>query len=143
MVNMQLTNAKLVDRGTRMLQESLGLSYEEAQQRHLMKYFDMPTLKMRISSAIQQLGALQGADGGWSWCKGMDSSPYITTSVMEILSRLASLAQTDNATRQLFDRGMAYLDKQTAKKVKEISSAFSVLMSSHSIFSSPIASAVR
>ncbi|MBQ7471764.1 MAG: N-acetylmuramic acid 6-phosphate etherase [Prevotella sp.] len=35
MVNMQLTNDKLVDRGTRMLQHSLGLSYEEAQQRLL------------------------------------------------------------------------------------------------------------
>ena len=35
MVNMQLTNAKLVDRGTRMLQESLGISYDEAQQRLL------------------------------------------------------------------------------------------------------------
>jgi N-acetylmuramic acid 6-phosphate etherase len=35
MVKMQLTNAKLVDRGTRMLQESLGLGYEEAQQRLL------------------------------------------------------------------------------------------------------------
>ena len=35
MVNMQLTNDKLIDRGTRMLQDSLGLSYEEAQQRLL------------------------------------------------------------------------------------------------------------
>lgn len=35
MVNMQLTNAKLVDRGTRMLQDSLGISYDEAQQRLL------------------------------------------------------------------------------------------------------------
>ena len=35
MVNMQLKNDKLVDRGTRMLQESLGLSYEEARQRLL------------------------------------------------------------------------------------------------------------
>ena len=35
MVRMQLTNAKLVDRGTRMIQESLGLSYEEAHQRLL------------------------------------------------------------------------------------------------------------
>ena len=33
MVKMQLTNAKLVDRGTRMLQEMLGLSYEEAHSR--------------------------------------------------------------------------------------------------------------
>lgn len=35
MVNMQLTNAKLVDRGTRMLQDMLGVSYDEAQQRLL------------------------------------------------------------------------------------------------------------
>ena len=35
MVNMQLTNAKLIDRGTRMLQASLGLSYEEARCRLL------------------------------------------------------------------------------------------------------------
>ena len=35
MVKMQLTNAKLIDRGTRMIQESLGLCYDEAQQRLL------------------------------------------------------------------------------------------------------------
>lgn len=35
MVKMQLKNAKLVDRGTRMLQESLGLNYDEAQERLL------------------------------------------------------------------------------------------------------------
>ena len=32
MVNMQLTNAKLIDRGTRMLIEELGLSYDEARR---------------------------------------------------------------------------------------------------------------
>ena len=32
MVNMQLTNQKLVDRGTRMLVDELGLPYDEAKQ---------------------------------------------------------------------------------------------------------------
>lgn len=36
MVNMQLTNAKLVDRGTRMVIEELGLPYEEAKRQLLM-----------------------------------------------------------------------------------------------------------
>lgn len=36
MVNMQLTNAKLVDRGTRMIVEELSLSYEEARRLLLM-----------------------------------------------------------------------------------------------------------
>jgi N-acetylmuramic acid 6-phosphate etherase len=35
MVKMKLTNAKLIDRGTRMLQESLGLPYDEAERRLL------------------------------------------------------------------------------------------------------------
>lgn len=35
MVKMQLTNAKLIDRGTRMIQEVLGLDYEEAKRRLL------------------------------------------------------------------------------------------------------------
>jgi len=37
MVDMQLSNDKLIDRGTRMVKESLGLSYEEAKER-LLKY---------------------------------------------------------------------------------------------------------
>ena len=31
MVNMQMTNTKLVDRGTRYIMEGLGLAYEEAE----------------------------------------------------------------------------------------------------------------
>ena len=36
MVNMQLSNAKLVDRGIRMVIEELGLPYEEAKRQLLM-----------------------------------------------------------------------------------------------------------
>ena len=36
MVNMQLTNAKLVDRGARMVAEELSLPYEEAKRLLLM-----------------------------------------------------------------------------------------------------------
>ena len=36
MVNMQLTNKKLVDRGTRMLVDELGLEYGHAQRLLLM-----------------------------------------------------------------------------------------------------------
>ena len=32
MVNMQLSNTKLVDRGTRYIMEELGLNYEEAEK---------------------------------------------------------------------------------------------------------------
>ena len=35
MVKMQLTNEKLIDRGTRMIADELGISYDEAHQRLL------------------------------------------------------------------------------------------------------------
>ena len=35
MVKMQLTNEKLIDRGTRMIADELGISYDEARQRLL------------------------------------------------------------------------------------------------------------
>jgi N-acetylmuramic acid 6-phosphate etherase len=37
MVDMQLSNAKLVDRGTKMIVEQLGLDYEEAKRRLLLE----------------------------------------------------------------------------------------------------------
>jgi N-acetylmuramic acid 6-phosphate etherase len=49
MVHMQLTNNKLVDRGTRYLVESLGLSYEEA-----------GAALQRYGSVQKALEALQG-----------------------------------------------------------------------------------
>ena len=36
MVNMQLTNKKLIDRGTRMIVDELGLDYEHAKRLLLM-----------------------------------------------------------------------------------------------------------
>lgn len=48
MVNMQLTNAKLIDRGTRMLQESLGLGYDEAQRLLLEEGSVEKALKHRL-----------------------------------------------------------------------------------------------
>jgi N-acetylmuramic acid 6-phosphate etherase len=35
MVNMRPTNTKLIDRGTRMVSEALGVDYEEARRRLL------------------------------------------------------------------------------------------------------------
>lgn len=51
MVNMQLSNAKLIDRGTRILQEELGISYVEA-QRLLMEAGSVERVLHQRSSII-------------------------------------------------------------------------------------------
>ena len=38
----------------------------------------------------KKIAALQNPDGGWSWCKGMKSSPYITQSLLLYAARLKS-----------------------------------------------------
>lgn len=52
MVNMQLTNAKLIDRGTRMIQESLHIGYKEAQEL-LMKYGNV---RKALEAKVQSQG---------------------------------------------------------------------------------------
>ena len=51
MVKMQLTNEKLIDRGTRMIQESLGIPYDEARQRLL----SAGSVDMALESATARL----------------------------------------------------------------------------------------
>lgn len=50
MVKMQLTNAKLVDRGTRMIQESLGIPYDEAEHYLLEEGSVDRVLKRKLTS---------------------------------------------------------------------------------------------
>ena len=53
MVNMQLTNAKLVDRGARMLQDELSISYDEAKRRLLAAGSVSNVLKMEEDESHQ------------------------------------------------------------------------------------------
>lgn len=50
MVKMQLTNAKLVHRGTRMIQESLGIPYDEAEHYLLEEGSVDRVLKRKLTS---------------------------------------------------------------------------------------------
>lgn len=49
MVHMQLNNVKLIDRGTRMVQEAMNISYEEAKKRLLMA----GNVKKALSTSIE------------------------------------------------------------------------------------------
>lgn len=64
----------------------------EAEQRARMAtLFDVNQQRNRISSALSRLKELQGADGSWSWYKGMPGSRYMTTYVTTLLVRLPLL----------------------------------------------------
>lgn len=96
----------------------MDAKWETSDRRNLLKFFDKPTMDMRIEHAVSRLKSLQCPDGGWAWWKGMPSSRYTTLSVMEILARLYRTMGVTNKQYQDYEAermlklGIRYLDKQ-------------------------------
>lgn len=63
MVNMQLTNAKLVDRGTRMVQETLGIGYEEAEAL-LLRHGSVQEVLSQAGKDVPTSGGVSSATEG-------------------------------------------------------------------------------
>ncbi|MBO4606917.1 MAG: alpha-2-macroglobulin, partial [Prevotella sp.] len=102
----------------------MDAKWETSDRKNLMKFFDKPTMKMRIEQAVSRLKTLQRSDGGWAWWKGMPSSKYTTLAVMEILARLnRTMRVSDNQHRdfdveKMLGQGLKYLDKQMKEDVE-------------------------
>lgn len=91
---------------------------ETAQRKQLYRLFDASLLASRQAFALRHLQALQLADGGFSWWKGMESSRYMTVAVMQTLLRLQTMVGEGNAYDGIITNAFRYLDKEIAKDVK-------------------------
>ena len=103
----------------------LNEAESEAEQRRMLQtLFDLNSLQARTSGYLTKLGALQRADGAWSWYPGMGASRHVTTGVVEMLLRLNRL--TDGRYAQELERhirpAMNYLAvdmQEECKRMKE------------------------
>lgn len=102
----------------------MDAKWETSDRRNLLKFFDKPTMNMRIDQAVTRLKALQRPNGGWAWWKDMPSSRYTTFAVMEILARLHRTMGASNNLHGLYDvnrmlkQGLPYLDKLMKEDMK-------------------------
>lgn len=96
---------------------------ETAQRKQLYRLFDASLLASRQAFALQHLQALQLADGGFSWWKGMESSRYMTVAVTQTLLRLQAMVGEGNAYDGIITNAFRYLDKEIAKDVKYMKEA--------------------
>lgn len=96
---------------------------ETAQRKMLYRLFDASLLASRQAFALQHLKALQLADGGFSWWKGMESSRYMTVAVTQTLLRLQTMVGEGNAYNGVITNAFRYLDKEIAKDVKYMKEA--------------------
>lgn len=104
-----------------LLQETpwvLEAESETAQRQRLSTLFDLNEMRNKLSIAEKKLLELQKGDGGWSWFEGMKSNRYITTSVMEMLSRLQMLTGKSfgGNVNQMYSRAMDYLQNQAKEE---------------------------
>lgn len=87
---------------------------ETEQLRLLATLADENQIRSNASYMLSALKALQRADGGWSWFKGMMGSRYVTMTVVETLARLNAMTngQYKNEIEPLLTSGMQYLGEE-------------------------------
>lgn len=93
---------------------------ESEQKRMLASFFDESLIDYRCADAVSKLQRLQSNDGSFVWWKGMNSSPYITVSVLTTLVRLNAMIGNQQQTRLITDRAFAYLAKEVAREVTNL-----------------------
>ena len=95
---------------------------EADQRQRIATLFDINQMKDKQSSALVKLQGLQNEDGGWSWYKGMRSSWYTTTFIVEQLARIPILTQTalSPQSAQMQEKAFDFLHEEALKTYKEI-----------------------
>lgn len=93
---------------------------ETEQMQMLSTFFDESTMYYRLNDCIEKLRKLQNADGSFSWWKGMNGNPYITTSVLKLLTRLNNMTGTQQQTSSIMQAAFTYTAQTASTAVKEM-----------------------
>lgn len=96
---------------------------ETDQKKQLASFLDESTIDYRINDFTSKLAALQNSDGSFSWWPGMRGSSYITTYVVETLTRLNSMLGKQDFTATMLSKAFGFLDAEIAKEVAELRKA--------------------
>lgn len=96
---------------------------EAEQKLRLADFFDESLMEGRMASALDKLGALQNADGSWSWWPDMPGSLSMTAEVTEMLVRLNRMAGQQGPTEGMIGKAMGYMDKRFVEQVNRMKRA--------------------
>ena len=95
---------------------------EAAQKRQLTLLFDKSHANNRIALYLDKMQALQNPDGGWSWYKGMQSSRYTTTYILELMERVIYLtgSELDYPSRHMMASASEYLNNELLAEYRQM-----------------------
>lgn len=91
----------------------LAAANQTERMQSLSTLLDENRIRYLQTQALDRMATLQLPGGGWSWCKGMPASPFITMKTLEGLSRLSrmNMIEYDQQGREMQMKGVKYLDQ--------------------------------
>ncbi len=93
---------------------------ETEQRRRIALLFDLNMQKDRTDQYLAQLKALQNADGGFPWYKGMGSNRYVTQTILLGLARLSRMTGTEFTRESWVLRALDYADRETSREYETL-----------------------
>jgi hypothetical protein len=105
------------------LDQTPWLSESEFQKGKLRK-FNPDSIKIVIAEAIDKLENAQLPDGGFSWCPGMNSSPWMTTQLLENISEMRTdqlLTKVENDRINIIsEKAFHFLDNSIKSEFRKL-----------------------
>lgn len=87
---------------------------ETMRMQSLVEYADVEKSKGSVMRMVKEIGDAQLSDGGWSWCPDMESSSFITGSVLHILASLKNMDCLPNEGEEMARKAFKYMDNELA-----------------------------
>ncbi len=94
--------------------------HETEQKHQLINLFDENFMNNRLNQSLTKLNDLRLSDGSWSWWKGMSGSYYITTAVVEMMTRLQKMIGKDSQVENLISTARPFLEQCLVDEMKDI-----------------------
>ncbi|MDE7351013.1 MAG: hypothetical protein K2N25_08100, partial [Muribaculaceae bacterium] len=94
---------------------------ETLRMSRLGSLLDDVTAKKTIDEIADDIRGLQASDGGWSWCPGMESSPWITRDLLwhfAMIMKAGAEGCIDNSGTMI-KKAIRYVDTETVKDYRK------------------------
>lgn len=85
---------------------------ETARMESLSTLLDTEAADKAISGIMTDVKGLQNTDGGWSWCPGMESSLFMTSSALLHFGMMKRIGCLPDNTSGMIKKALGYCDKE-------------------------------
>lgn len=100
------------------LQETPWVNSAESENQRILslsKYLEGNLIDSEVETLVSSLKKLQNPDGGWSWFKCFESSPFITSKIIGMLGYLSEKSMLTIELEEMAHKAVKYYDSTVVK----------------------------